>query len=348
MRPPAPRLLAASALAAGALAACVPAQSQTLRERLQSRVEQRQAQAGDAAPTGRAGRAGRGAAVPAGVEERTLIHDGLERRYYVRVPSSLDASPGAVLAFHGGTGSAAGFVGRNGTVNAAADRGGFLAVYPDAVDGTWTDGRIGTAGGPDDVGFARAVVADLQAAYGLDPSRVFATGISNGGMMVHRLACEAPDLVAGIAPVAANLPEALMARCAPSSPTPVAMFSGTADPLMPYQGGRPERDRMLRRANGPAQDTMTSAPDTAAFWARVNGCGGASETELPDAASDGTTVTAIAYDNCAGAEVRLYRVNGGGHTWPGGGGEGSRIAGTASRDIDATATMVNFFARYGL
>ena len=317
-------------------AACVrSAESGSLRDGLRARgadrqaVDVRQVRSGDARSV-------------------TITQDGRERSFLVHVPAGgLPARPGAVLVFHGGRGAADRVMESSG-MNAAADQGGFLAVYPDAGGERWNNGKNATAGGGDDVGFVRAIIARLQQDYGVDPSRVFATGISNGGGFVYKLACDAPGLLAAIAPIAANMSEALRADCAPGQGTPVAMFSGTADPLMPYQGGRPKLDKQIQRALGPATDEMVSSPDTAGFWARLNGCAGTTSTEVSDASNDGTTVTRISYTGCSGPGVILYRINGGGHTWPGSASPDRRITGPTSHDIDATATMVRFFAGYGL
>jgi len=317
------------------IAACgPPAESQSLRERIKARAAQRQtivqpAQAAD------------------GVRSMSLVHDGITRNFLVYAPAGVSARPGAVFVFHGGGGSAARTADSNPTRD-AADRGGFLAVYPDAIDGNWTDGRIGTASGPDDVGFVRAVVAALQQEYGLDPARVFGTGISNGGIFTHKLACSAPGVMRAIAPVAANMSESLAAVCNPGRGTPVMMFSGTDDPLMPFKGGKPELADVIARKRGPATDVMISAPDTVALWARINGCGGSSSQELGAGANDGTTVTRISYEGCSAAPVTLFRVNGGGHTWPGSSGRSPNVAGTVSKDISATSEMIRFFQGFGL
>lgn len=276
----------------------------------------------------------------------TISAGGLTRSYHVNVPSGVGAQPAALLVFHGGGGSGARMRDQH-PIDAASEAGNFIAVYPDAVDGNWTDGRIGTAGGPDDVAFVRALIDRLRQDHGVDPGRVFATGISNGAMFTHKLACDAPGLVRAIAPVAGNMPEALAAACAPGRGTPVMMFNGTDDPLMPYQGGRPELDGLLRAARGPATDQMTSSEATADFWARINGCGGRSQTDLPASHNDGTTVTRLDW-SCGADRVVLFRINGGGHTWPGSSAPARRMTGNTSREIDATTTMVDFFRSYGL
>jgi polyhydroxybutyrate depolymerase len=197
------------------------------------------------------------------------------------------------------------------------------------------------------VAFVRTIVARLITDHGVDPDRIFATGMSNGAIFTYRLACDAPGLVRAIAPVAGTMPADYLSRCAPGQGTPVMIFAGTDDGLMPYGGGRPERSRLIGLFRGEV-DEMVSAPDTLAFWARVNGCGGPPlETALADAADDGTTVTQIAFD-CGAAT--LFRIEGGGHTWPGSTGPrvAPRLTGTVSIDIDATATMLAFFRVWGL
>lgn len=327
-----------AALGMGLLACQTPStEAQTMRERLQTRMEERRA----------GGRAQQGTGQVTGGETVTLNVGGLSRSFIVAPPAGGSASS-AVLMFHGGGGSAERTFSNNNLTD-YADQNGFVAVYPAAVDGNWTDGRLSTAGGPDDIAFVRAIIAELGTRYGVDPSRVFATGISNGGIFTHKLACDAPGLIRAIAPVAGNMSESLKAVCNPAQGTPVMMFNGTDDPLMPYNGGRPEVDGMLRamgRTSG--EDQMVSSPDTAAFWAARNGCGAASETVLPDNANDGTTASRITY-GCSGNVVELYRIEGGGHTWPGGSAEGApRFIGTTSEEIDASATMIAFFRAYGL
>lgn len=315
-------------------AACSPVGAETLRERIEARR---------AAAAARDGADEEARAAP--MTRSVLTVNGRERGFYVHVPANAGAAPGVVLVFHGGQGSAE-TMSRQNPMVAAADAGGFLAVFPDSYEGNWTDGRISTMGGPDDLAFVRALVADLVRRHGADPGRVFAAGISNGAMFTYKLACDAPGLVRAIAPVAGNMPEALAVSCRPSRGTPVIMFSGTADPFMPYAGGKPRDTALMRRIRGEATDTMLSAQDTIAFWARLNGCGSVQTAALPDSSDDGTTVTRIAYD-CGAAT--LYRIDGGGHTWPGSSARiAPRLTGPTSMDIDATSLMVQFFRAQGL
>lgn len=308
------------------------ADAQTFRDRIQDRIAARQ------------GARTEGAGAPVAISV-----GGLQRIFYLHVPTGLGARPGAVLVFHGGGGGTGEAMLERNPMVGQADAGKFIAVFPEAYDGNWTDGRIATQSGPDDVAYVRALVAYLTQTYGVDPGRVFATGISNGGIFTHKLACDAPGLIRAIAPVAGNMPDALLPVCNPGRGTPVMMFNGTADPFMPYAGGLPENRRMIERAQGgPLTDTMASSEATAAFWARINGCGGASTRDLANVSDDGTTVTEFNY-SCGSNDVLLYRINGGGHTWPGTTVRiAARLNGPTSMDIDATGTMVAFFRTYGL
>ncbi|WP_168770583.1 alpha/beta hydrolase family esterase [Flavimaricola marinus] len=324
-------------LALGLIATSIPdaAQAQTLRERIQARAAERQA-----------ARAAGGSNV-SGAESVTITVGGINRQFLVHVPANVAPRPGAVLVFHGGRGTAEGIMETSG-MNVASDQGGFLAVYPQAAaEGSrWVSGSGVAAGGPDDVAFVRAMIDTLEQRYNVDPGRVFGTGISSGGVMLHGMACQAPGVLRAIAPVAAHLTEDVRAGCAPSQGTPIMMFSGTADPLMVYNGGQATLAIARNSAPEGASDPVVSAPDTIAFWAARNGCGGASSSELRDASNDGTTVTQISY-SCGANRTYLFRVNGGGHAWPGSG-TSRRISGPTSQDISATATMVQFFRDYGL
>lgn len=304
--------------------------AQSLRDRLKARIAERKA----------------GASTSGGLQTVSISVGGLERRFLVHVPATVEARPGAILVLHGGRGTGEGIMETSG-MNAAADEGGFLAVYPEAAGegARWNSGTAVSAGGPDDIAYLRAVIAMLQNDYNLDPARVFATGISSGGSMLYGIACQAPDLVGAIAPVASNLSEGQRAACAPGGGTPIMMFSGTADPLMTFTGG-PATLQIGNQPENAGTDPLMSAPDTLAFWAGVNGCGPASETELRDSSNDGTTVTEISHD-CGANATTMYRINGGGHAWPGSA-SSRKITGPTSKDISATATMVQFFAAYGL
>ncbi len=175
---------------------------------------------------------------------RDLTHDGRTRDYLLHVPPAFDATQpvALVMVFHGGGGRAQNAV-RMTNFNELADEQGFIVVYPNGTGRleeqvlTWNGG--GCCGramleNVDDVGFARAILADLQTVAAIDAKRVYATGMSNGGIMAYRLACEAADVFAAIAPVAGTLN---FSPCTPPEHVAIIHFHGTDDQHVLYNGG---------------------------------------------------------------------------------------------------------------
>lgn len=287
------------------------------------------------------------------VQRRTLTHAGLERSFHVHLPPGhrKDQPVPLVIALHGGGGRGDRFdASTEGQTIREADRRGWVIVYPDGIAQGWNDGRpLDSArdrrrGNADDVGFLSALIDQLHGDYGIDRTRVYAMGISNGGFMSLRLAIEHSDGIAAIAPVTASLSKAL-ASGKPTRAVPVLLMNGTDDPLVPYDGGQVQ---VLGRDRG----EILSTADTVSWWVAHNGCSGTPNREtLPNAApDDGTTVEVERYTGCrASSEVVLYRIRGGGHTWPGGMQYlPERAIGRVCRDIDAAAEIFDFFARHRL
>ncbi|MBN1967357.1 MAG: prolyl oligopeptidase family serine peptidase [Anaerolineae bacterium] len=274
----------------------------------------------------------------------TFEHDGLTRTYRLYVPANHDAAQPVPLLFalHGGGGNSRSMERlTEGGFNRLADAHDFLVVYPDGLNQAWNDGRLitGQASDADDVGFLLALLDDLATRYAIDPARVFATGISNGGAMSFRLACDAADRFAAVAPVAMNFPVELARTCTPAEPVALLMITGMDDPIVPYGGGP---IRVLFSTRG----EVMPAAESAAWWAVVDGCGAAESAQLADAApDDGTSLVRTVYQDCAPGAVTLLTVTGGGHTWPGGWQYfGERLIGRTSREIDASAVIWDFFA----
>jgi polyhydroxybutyrate depolymerase len=215
-----------------------------------------------------------------------------------------------VVALHGGGGNGANLQAHVG-LDAIADREGFLVVYPDGsgrLDDillTWNAGNCcGYALDQqvDDVAFIRAMVEHLSTTYAIDPHRVYATGISNGGMMSYRLACEASDLFAAVAPVAG----ALSVECEPPEPVSILAIHGTADQHVLFEGGAP-------LASADTHDRVDrSVHDTLTFWAARDGC-----SLEPDREQVGVVIHEVYPDCTAGMAVELLAIEGGGHVWPG-------------------------------
>src|SRR4051812_21450711 len=180
---------------------------------------------------------GRASALPGGDLPGELMFGGLPRTYQLHVPAGLDHAAGLVINLHG-AGQTGGEQAAVTNYNAVADQHGFVVAYPDGIDFSWADGRgasIPDRQGVDDVGFLVALINHLTHDYGIEPGRVFATGMSAGAFMATRLACERADLVSAIAPMAGTLGAAF--PCAPSRPVSVLQMNGTADPVVPFNGG---------------------------------------------------------------------------------------------------------------
>ena len=263
-----------------------------------------------------------------GESTRGVVIDGNRRTFRVYRPAELPGQAPLVVVLHGGFGS-----GEQAESayhwDALADREGFVVVYPEGIGRAWNvgdaccgrPGRVGT----DDVGYVTAVVAAVGDALPLDPARVYATGISNGGMLAYRLACDS-DTFAAIAPVAATR----LGDCPDPAPVSVLHVHGLADQNIRYDG-RPGEG--VARIDGPPVD------DVVAAWRLVDGCA------APTPVVDGPVTTESA--TCPGGRaVELVTVAGAGHQWPGatprplGGGD------PPSQALDATPLIWEFFAAH--
>lgn len=287
-------------------------------------------------------------ALQAAPAPRSLVHDGQRRTWQEIVPAACVGARArcpVLVALHGGGGRTGGALFAHGT--GLAGEGvtrGYVVLAPDALGDNWNDGRPEIAAGIDDVGFIRAMIADVGTRLGLDRRRVFAVGASNGGLMSYRLACEAGGLVRAIAPVIANMGEALIAHCRPTANVSVLMMPGTADPLIRYDGGAVAAGLRNR-------GRTVSADRTLDFWREAMGCAGPPRSERFDPVRDGTAVAITRYESCrGGATVRRWTVEGGGHTWPGrGGGRGAyaRLVGPTATEFRATNVVLDFFDSVG-
>jgi polyhydroxybutyrate depolymerase len=242
-----------------------------------------------------------GPALPSGFVTGTSVHHirvgALDRSYRLYKPAGVPASAPLVVAMHGVSGSA-GQVERDYKWDGLADSGKFIVAYPDGLNRSWNvDGETccGRSGreGVDDVGFISAAVADIAKNLGIDAAKVYATGMSNGGIMSYTLACNT-EIFAAIGPVAGTQ----LNECRTPHPMSVMQIHGTADRLVPYGGGQG-----YSVINGP------SVPDVNGFWRNVDHCG------APSATADGpiSTSTAGCADNRG---VVLITIDGGGHEWP--------------------------------
>jgi polyhydroxybutyrate depolymerase len=292
----------------------------------------------------------------AGIAQRTsIIYNNLKRTYRTYIPSSSDTSKKLplVIALHGrgGNGESMLLVTRKG-FNKLADRDGFIVVYPDGVEQNWNDGRMDEQANDrahreniNDVGFISELIDIMIKDHNADPKRVYVTGISNGAIMSYRLACELSDKITAIAPVDGNIPFMLFPECTPSGLVSVLAINNINDPLVPYEGGTIYGH--FHRVN---LGKVLSVDESIAFWVIRNRCSPIPVvTEEPDRdPEDGTRVIRKQYFNeTSGAEVILYAIDGGGHTWPGGFQYLPQwLIGKTSRDIDANEIIWSFFKNH--
>ena len=227
------------------------------------------------------------------------------RTFIVRLPESFagtDTVP-LVLDFHTLGGTPAGEAAASG-YRELAEQEGFIVAWPEGIEGAWNIGPCcTTARDVDDVGFARAVVAQVQTEVCIDPKRVYAVGVANGGGMAYQLACNAADVFAGIASSAFDLLAESDQPCAPLRPVAEISFRGTADALVPYGGGAQPAPNGLE-----ATMNFLGAVGTFERWAELNQCAGAPSAEDANGCST--------YSDCAdGVAVTLCTTEGGGMDW---------------------------------
>lgn len=279
--------------------------------------------------------------------DRTLsfYQQGAQREFMIHVPTGLDATRlhPAVLVLHGNGGSGSSIASKAG-MSGSSDTEKFIAVYPDSGNRQWNDGRSTTASAIDDVAYINTIITTLKNDWKVDGNKVFVAGLSGGGMMAQRLACESTDNFVGFASVAANLPQNLQSGCNPNDTANIILFGGTEDPVMPYDGGEVSGIPDLDLAAG---GLVLSYPDTTDFWATKNQCGEAILTDVPDSTVDATTVEKLTYDACAEGRLDAFKITGGGHTWPGSSGNSS-LLGNTTTDINATTEIIDFFKANGL
>jgi polyhydroxybutyrate depolymerase len=239
------------------------------------------------------------ATIPVGSSTRTISVGGLTRTYIVYRPATLPAAAPLVVMLHGGFGSAS-QAEKSYHWNVEANLGHFLVAYPDGLNRGWNTGGgcCGVPGrtGVDDVGFITAMVSAIEQAIPVDTSRVYATGISNGGIMAYTLACHTA-IFAAIGPDSATQ----LGSCPSPAPISVIHIHGTADQNIPYRGGE---GGGVAHIDGPAVPAINAA------WRQVDHC------PPPAVTTVGVVTTSTA--NCPGGRaIELITIAGAGHQWPG-------------------------------
>lgn len=268
-----------------------------------------------------------------------LHHQGLRRLFRVYVPSTYSPSKAVplVFSFHGGGGS----MDYQATDHyygqiSKAEALGYVAVFPNGFSklrsgklATWNAGRCCASardGEVDDVGFVRAIIQTLSLQIAVDTQRIFASGMSNGGMMSYRLACEMPDVFRAIASVAGT---DNTTSCAPKGPISILHIHARDDELVLFDGGSGRKSSKVA--------DFVSVPDSIAKWVKLNACG-----TTPTRVFENAGAYCDVYSQCrGGVEVKLCVTATGGHSWPG----GYKLRGNTpgSSALSATDVIADFF-----
>jgi polyhydroxybutyrate depolymerase len=284
-----------------------------------------------------------------GEEKVTISSGGVERWYLRHVPTGYDGSAAlpVVVDLHGYS-EGADVQARLSALGPYGDEHGFITLTP---QGSGTVSRWDTAPSSADQLFIGDVLDQVEADLCVDSDRIFVTGLSNGAMMTSAIGCALSDRIAAIAPVAGiQDPDG----CAPARPMPVIAFHGTEDGFLSYDGGYGERtaslpapdgsgktlgDLGVRDSGGPSVVEMTSA------WAARAGC-----DTSPAESAVASDVTLLDFPCSGDVDVQLYRIDGGGHTWPGSALSAAvaSIIGPTTTSISANALMWAFFEEHPL
>ena len=236
-----------------------------------------------------------------------------------------------VFALHGFTQSASGIMGYS-KFNDLADNEHFIVVYPNGVNNSWnTFTGLPGSSTADDVGFINALIDTMSAQYQIDEQRVYSCGLSAGGYMSHRLACELEQRITAIASVAGTMTAPTYSACTIVRPVPVLQIHGTADAIVAYNGGFGGKSVDEVLGLWTSLDTCVTPPLVAA---------------LPDLVTEGSTVERHTWAPCSSnTQVQLLKIINGGHTWPSAVFSG---IGNTNQDIDASVEIWNFFKQFTL
>lgn len=275
-----------------------------------------------------------------GTTTNRLESGGVQRTYLLDTPGG--SAPGAgrplLILIHGGGGTAESMDKQTGGLPALANAAGYVVARPQGLNRQWNDGREVNKD-VDDVAFISAMVDDIASRQPIDRGRLYAAGISNGGFMSGRLACEAGLKIAAIAQVAATLGVDTDAACNPGQPVSVLAILGRADPIVPYAGGPV---RLPWDSSETGRGIVLGGEAYLLRWVQRDGTG--APIDGPSIAPDAASVIATAP---SGAEVELVTVEGGGHAWPGGVQYLPKVVvGSVTDTFSASKLMLEFFGRH--
>jgi polyhydroxybutyrate depolymerase len=275
-----------------------------------------------------------------GDHTRTLMMGEQKRSYLVHIPKGHDPKKptAVVLALHGAAMNGSMMVWFSG-LNRTSDKEGFIVVYPNGTGVgpflTWNAGGF-KGKRADDVAFIGRLLDDLGTAVKVDEKRVYACGMSNGGMMCYRLAAELSDRIAAIAPVAGTM---AIEESKPKRPVPVIHFHGTQDNMVPFE---------MKKGKTPSFMKLKGVEESVQTWVKLNGSDEKPKADVLSKDGDEMKVTRRVYGGGKnGAEVVLIVIEGGGHTWPGQQPPVGFI-GKSATNISANDLMWEFFQKHRL
>jgi polyhydroxybutyrate depolymerase len=260
---------------------------------------------------------------------------------YVPISCSNKECP-LVFAFTGGE-SSADRLDDDVKLTSVSEKNEFIIVFPNAVNKQWADGRSETATNLEDLSFFDKLIEEMRKLHKVDGNKIFATGLADGGLFAFKLACDRSEVIAAIAPVAANMASELVDKCNPTRAVPIINFVGTEDKFIPMNGGDVKGKLGLKK-----KGTVLSTNQTVAFWIKRNKC-----SEKPNVdkvrdqnKNDKTYAILEKYENCeSGADIFRWIIGEGGHTWPSGF-QKSKLLGKVSFDVNASEEIWNFFSKH--
>jgi len=284
------------------------------------------------------------APLTAGDHTRTLTVGGLKRTYLVHVPKGYDPKTPTpvVLALHGAAMNGPMMVWFSGLTK-KSDAAGFVVVYPSGTGAgpflAWNAGGFTgkmAEGKADDVAFIGKLLDDLGTVVTVDEKRVYACGMSNGGMMCYRLAAELSDRIAAVAPVAGTV---AIEESKPKRAVPVIHFHGSKDGIVPFETAKGKAPPFMK---------LKGVEDSIQTWVKLNGCDPKPKADVLSKDGDGQRVTRKTYGGGrGGAEVALVVIEGGGHTWPGKRSTAA-VLGRSTLNVSANDLMWEFFQKHKL
>jgi len=248
-----------------------------------------------------------------------------------------------ILAFHGGE-SSGDRLDDEVKMTSFSEKHHFIIVFPSAVNKQWGDGRAETASNNGDIDFVDKLIEELLKKHKIDGNRIYATGLSDGGLFTFKLACDRSEIFAAIAPVAANMASDLVSNCKPTRAVPIINFVGTEDKFIPMNGGDVKGRLGLKK-----KGTVLSTNQTLGFWIKRNKCNPKPNVDKvrDQEKKDRTYAVLEKYEGCeGGADIFRWVIGEGGHTWPSGVIQKGKMLGKVSKEVNATEEIWKFFSSH--